>query len=301
MSTATPELFSKDDLQRDHMRRRRIVNRTMEGLAILAAFAAVGMLVILVWSVARRGASALDLNFLTKIPIPFSFTNEPSGIANAIVGSAILVAIATMMALPVGVLTAVFLTEFAPKRVANAITLTLDVLNGVPAVVIGIFVFALVVIGRGQSGFAGSFALAILMLPMIARATQEVLLLVPQTHREAALALGATKSRTTLRVVLPMTIGGIVTGSTLAVARVAGETAPLLFTSSLAGTALETDPKSALASIPVTIFQYSESPDPADQARAWAAALVLILFVLLSGIAARSLAARSRARLAGRR
>lgn len=283
------------------MRRRRSVNLAMEMLASLAALGAVAVLVILVWSVAQRGASALDMNFVTEIPRPFSFTDEPSGIANAIVGSIILVGIATAMALPVGVLAAIFLTEFAPKRVAQWMTLALDVLNGVPAVVVGIFVFALIVVGRGQSGLAGAFALAILMLPMIARATQEVLLLVPQTHREAALALGATKARTTLRVVLPMTVGGIVTGSTLAVARVAGETAPLLFTSSLAGTALQTDPKGALASIPVTIFQYSESPDPSDHARAWAAALVLIGFVLLTGIAARTVAARTRAKLAGRR
>src|SRR5438477_11412108 len=156
----------------------------------------------------------------------------------------------------------------------------------VPAIVVGIFVFALVVVSHGQSGLAGSFALAILMIPLIARATQETLALVPGSTREASLALGVSRWRTTLSVVLPQTIGGIVTGTTLAVARVAGETAPLLFTSSLVGDRLHADPRLPLASVPLKIFEYSESPDPADHRQAWAAALVLISFVLVASIVA---------------
>jgi phosphate transport system permease protein len=281
----------------DGLRRRRTVNRVMEALATLAAFAAVGVLVIMVVSVARRGSAAIDLNLFTKTPHPFSFTNEPSGLANAFVGTGVIVGIATAMAVPIGVLTAIYLNEFARPRISFGIALALDVLNGVPAIVVGIFVFALIVLDHGQSALAGSFALSILMIPLIARATQEVLALVPQTTREGSLALGVSRWRTTLGVVLPQTIGGIVTGTTLAVARVAGETAPLLFTSSIVGDRLQWDPHQALASVPLKIFEYSESPEPADHAKAWAAALVLIGFILVASLAARALAARSRRRM----
>jgi phosphate transport system permease protein len=277
--------------------RRRLVNLAMQAVAVAAAFAAVAVLAIMVISVAKRGAGAIDLDFFTKLPHPFAFTPVPTGLANAFVGTAVIVGVATLMALPIGVLTAIYLNEFAPRRVAFLIALALDVLNGVPAIVVGIFVFALVVVSHGQSGLAGSFALAILMIPLIARATQETLALVPESTREASLALGVSRWRTTLSIVLPQTIGGIVTGTTLAVARVAGETAPLLFTSSLVGDQLHADPRQALASVPLKIFEYSESPDPADHQQAWAAALVLIGFILLASTVARLLAARSRRKL----
>ena len=283
------------------LRRRRAVNRAMEALATLAAFAAVGVLAIMVISVAKRGAGSLNLNFFTKTPVPFSFTPVPTGLANAFVGTIVIVGVATAIALPIGVLTAIYLNEFAPRRVAFLVALALDVLNGVPAIVVGIFVFALVVTGHGQSGLAGSFALSILMIPLIARATQEILALVPQSTREASLALGVSRWRTTLSIVLPQTVGGIITGTTLAVARVSGETAPLLFTSSLVGDKLQLDPRQALASVPLKIFEYSESPDPADHRQAWAAALVLIGFVLLASIVARAFVARSRRKLGIRR
>jgi phosphate transport system permease protein len=281
----------------DGLRRRRAVNRLMEAIATLAAFAAVGVLAIMVVSVARRGGAAISLDLFTKIPHPFSFTNEPSGLANAFVGTAVIVGLATAMAVPIGVLSAIYLNEFARARVAFLIALALDVLNGVPAIVVGIFVFALIVLHHGQSALAGSFALSILMIPLIARATQEVLALVPQATREASLGLGVSRWKTTLGVVLPQTIGGIVTGTTLAVARVAGETAPLLFTSSIVGDRLQWNPHEALASVPLKIFEYSESPDPKDHAQAWAAALVLIGFVLVASMTARALAARSRRRM----
>jgi phosphate transport system permease protein len=196
------------------------------------------------------------------------------------------------------VLTAIYLTEFAPRRLAVPIQVVIDVLAGLPTIVIGIFVYALLVIGHTQSGYAGAFALAVIMLPLIARATQEVLLLVPSTLREASLALGVRRWRTVLGVILPSSVGGILTGTVLAVARASGETAPLLFTSSIFGNSVQTDVTKPLANIPVLIFNYSEQPDPALHKQAWAAALVLMAFVLVASLAAKGLLARSRRKLA---
>jgi phosphate transport system permease protein len=278
-------------------RRRRLVNRAMEALATIAALIAVAVLAIVVVSVASRGAGALSWDFLTK---PQALFGQPGGgIANAIVGTALLVGLATVMALPVGVLTAIYLTEFAPRRVAIPIQVVLDVLAGLPTIVLGIFVYALLVIGHTQSGYAGSFALAIIMLPVVARATQEMLLLVPPTLREASLALGVRRWRTVVGIILPSSVGGILTGTVLAVARAAGETAPLLFTSSIFANAVQTDVTKALPNIPVLIFTYSEQPDPALHEQAWAAALVLMAFVLLASIGAKALLVRSRRKLAG--
>jgi phosphate transport system permease protein len=287
------------ELGGSHLTRRRRVNRGMEVLAWLAAAIAVGILAILVWSVAKRGASELNLDLITKSPALFN-PSAPQGLSNAFLGTLVLVGLATAMALPVGILVAVYLNEFAPPSIRNGVTLVLDILNGVPAIVIGIFVFGLLVVGHGQSGFAGSFALACLMLPLVARATMEVLVLVPNSLREASLGLGIARWRTTLSIVLPQTIGGILTGTVLAVARVAGETAPLLFTSSLVGTKPSADFTHALQSIPVAIFELSESPDPKDHARAWAAALILLLFIMFASLGARWLATRSRRKLTAR-
>jgi phosphate transport system permease protein len=296
-----PELTPRP-LTSERLGRRRLVNHLMEGLATLAALAAVAVLVIVVASVAKRGAGAIDADFFTKTPSFLAFGEQPaSGISNAIAGSLVIVGFAVLMALPVGILAAIYLNEFAPPHVRAPLTLALDVLNGVPAIVIGIFVFVLLVVGHGQSAIKASFALAILMLPLVARSTQEVLALVPNSMREASLALGAAKWRTTLSIVLPQTIGGIVTGATLATARVAGETAPLLFTSSLAGNAVSWDPTGPVSSMPLFIFTASEQADPALQEQAWGTALVLIGFVLVASIIARGLALRSRRRLAGRR
>jgi phosphate transport system permease protein len=277
-------------------RRRKLLNRTMEVLATLAALVAVAVLVIVVVSVALRGAGALSWDFFSK---PQALFGQPGGgIANAIVGTLLLVVLATAMAVPVGVLSAVYLTEFAPKKVAAPIQVVLDVLAGLPTIVIGIFVYALLVIGHTQSGVAGAVALAIIMLPLIARATQEVLLLVPATLREASLALGVRRWRTVVGVILPSSVGGILTGTVLAVARAAGETAPLLFTSSIFANSVQTDVTKALPNIPVLIFTYSEQADPALHEQAWAAALVLMAFVLVASLAAKALLARSRRRLA---
>jgi phosphate transport system permease protein len=278
-------------------RRRRIVNRMMEVIATVAALVAVAVLAIVVVSVAKRGAGAISWDFFTK---PQALFGQPGGgIANAIVGTVLLVLMAGAMALPVGVLTAIYLTEFAPRGVAVPIQVVIDVLAGLPTIVIGIFVYALLVIGHTQSGIAGAFALAIIMLPLIARATQEVLLLVPSTLREASLALGVRRWRTVLGVILPSSVGGILTGTLLAVARAAGETAPLLFTSSIFANTVQTDVRKPLPNIPVLIFTYSEQPDPALHEQAWAAALVLMAFVLVASLAAKALLARSRRKLVG--
>jgi phosphate transport system permease protein len=297
------EMNTSDLFKSERLGRRKLVNRVAEVAATVSALLAVAVLVLVIGSVAKRGAGAISIDFLTKSPVINTGFGEPqpSGIANAIVGTAIIVGIAVLMALPVGVLTAIYLNELAPPRVAGVLTLALDVLNGIPAIVIGIFVFVFLVVGHGQSAIKGAFALAILMLPIVARSTQEVLALVPSSLREASLALGAAKWRTTLSVVLPQCVGGIVTGATLATARVAGETAPLLFTSSLVADEVRTNPNEALESIPMFIFKSAEQADPALQEQAWGAALVLIVFILITSLLARAFAARSRRRLLGER
>ncbi len=291
---------------RGRARRRLIVNKVAELTALAAALAAIAVLVILVWSVFSRGVHALNLDFFTKGPVLFG---TGGGVAPALVGSLLLVVIATAMALPFGVLTALYVSEFAPRRIGDQIRLWLDVLNGFPSIVIGIFVFALMVkvrlpiVGWGnhQSAFAGGFALAIIMLPLVARATMEVLALVPDELREASVALGVSKWQTVLRVVLPASLGGILTGTTLAIARAAGETAPLLFTCALAGQTTDWNATHSVSSIPLVIFQYSEAPDPSLHEQAWALAFVLIAFVLLTSLTARFLLERSRRKLGAAR
>jgi phosphate transport system permease protein len=278
-------------------RRRKGVNVLMQALATLAALAAVAVLALVFISVARRGASALSWDFFTKNAATFG--QSGGGVANALVGSLVIVGLATAMAVPVGILIALYVSEFAPPRVGDLVRLVLDVLNGLPSIIIGIFVYGLLVIGSGQAAWKGSFALAIIMLPLVARATQEVLALVPSTLREGALALGASRWRTVLGVVLPPSFGGIITGTVLAVARAAGETAPLLFTTSIAANAVTWDPRQPVLSIPYDIFVLSESPDPADHARAWALGFVLICFVLVTSLSARLLLVRYRKRLEG--
>lgn len=282
----------------DRLRRRRVVNRGMELVAWLAAAVAVALLGIVVVSVARRGASALSLDFLTKSQLQFAPPNVPQGLANAFVGTFIVVGLATLMALPIGILIAIYVNEFASSGIRNAVTLTLDVLAGVPAIVIGFFVYGLLVVAHGQSGYAGAFALAVLMLPLVSRSTIEVLALVPDSLREAALGVGAPRWRMTLGVVLPQTIGGVLTGATLAVARVAGEAAPLLLVCSLVQSGTHWNPSQPLQTVPVAIFELVDSADPADFARAWAAAFVLIVFILVVSLVARWFATRSRRKIA---
>jgi phosphate transport system permease protein len=277
-----------------HLHRRQLVSRLMEGSQTASALLAVGVLGIVVYSVASRGASVLSIGFLTKGPPQFVGISG-GGIAPEIVGTAVIVAMATAIAMPIGVLVALYLTEFAGRRSRPAIRLALDLLNGLPTIVVGLFVFGLLVVGHHQSGFAGSFALAIIMLPLIARATQEVLLLVPPSLREAADALGVSHWRTVLGIVLPSARGGILTATVLAVARAAGETAPLLLASSIAAfNTVSVNPfgSKALPNIPVYIFNVSEAADPFGFARAWGAAFVLLAFILVASLGARALSRR---------
>lgn len=276
--------------------RRRFVEKVFGVLAIASAVLASGILVLVLGTLVFKGFSQLSLDFFTK---PRPLFGEQGGIADALVGSALIVGMAMIMAIPISVLVAIYISEYAGPRVARTLKIVLDVLNGVPAIVVGIFVFGVLVVGSGQSAIFGAFALAILMLPMVSRATQEILEIVPRSLRDASLALGVTKWRTSWNVVLPAAIGGILTGVVIAVARVAGETAPLLFTTSIAASQISTNVSEALPTLPVTIFVFSESPDPGEQAAAWAAALVLIGFVLVMNILAKVFAGRKRRQLEG--
>jgi len=282
VATAPASLTSSKGL-----RRRKRTEKILAVLATLSAVLAVSVLVLVVWAVLRRGAAAFSWDFFTKSQAVFG--QSGGGIAPAIVGTIVLIFWATLMAVPLGVLVAIYVSEFSSPRSARLIRTTLDILNGVPAIVIGIFVFGLLVVGHGQSGFYGSIALAIMMIPLISRSTTEVLALVPRSLREASLGLGVPRWRTVVSIVLPAAIGGIITGTILAVARIAGETAPLLFTSSIAANSVSWNASQPLNSLPLTIYTYSESPSPSDHAQAWAAALLLMLFVLILSVTARSL------------
>jgi phosphate transport system permease protein len=195
------------------------------------------------------------------------------------------------------VLIAVYVSEFASPRIAVVVRTALDILNGVPSIVIGIFVYGLLVVRFRQNALIASLALAIIMLPLISRSAQEVLELVPSSLREASHALGVPRWRTVLQVVLPTTLGGIATGATLAVARAAGETAPIIFTSTLFTNTTSLDPRHPVNSIPFMIFFNSESPDPHLHQQAWAGALLLIGFVLTTSLTARYLLHRGARKL----
>jgi phosphate transport system permease protein len=274
-----------------NLRRRRAFSRVAEAGATTAAVAAVAVLGIVVYTVVSRGVSAINFDFL--------FTGEPTGIGPAILGTGLIVLIGTLIAMPLGVLTAIYLTEFSGGRLGRLIRSTLDLMNGLPSIIVGLFVFALLVEPtEQQSAFAASVALAIIELPLIARGSQEVLLLVPNTLREAADALGVSRWRSVLGIILPNALGGIVTSTVLAVARAAGETAPLILVCSVFDARkLSLNPFEAIPNIPVTIFTLSEEANPEGFTRAWGASLVLLSAILFASLAARALLARSRARM----
>ncbi len=277
-----------------NLRRRRRIDLMMRGIATAAAAVAVAILAIVIISVASQGASQLSISFITKDPVQ-GLGTVGGGIASAIVGSALIVAVATAMALPMGVLIAIYLTEFSKPRTARPIRLALDLLNGMPSIVIALFVYGLLVKGRQETGFAAAFALAIIMVPLLARTTQEMLLLVPRELRDASHALGISRWRTIVGIVLPGALGGILTGTVLAVARAAGETAPMLLLNALFNNSTTIDVfGTGVPNIPYIIFQDSESSFPADHARAWGAALVLIAFILVGNLTARAMLARKR-------
>lgn len=270
--------------------------RARNGLAtawLVGSFVVVAVpLVLIVGYVVAQGASAISWEFLTQAIEP-SRRREGGGIGPAVLGTVLITAGATAMAVPLGVLGAIYLHEYGGKgRVAGIIRFMSDVMTGVPSVVMGLFVYTIWVLTFGQSGFAGSLALACLMLPVIIRSTEEMLRLVPDELRQAAYALGARKSRAIATVVLPTAIGGITSGVMLAVARAAGETAPLLFTVGFVYDSnwnLFDGPSVAL---PQLIFQNAQQPYDAAQARAWGAALTLVVIVLVFTVAARLISSR---------
>jgi phosphate transport system permease protein len=270
-----------------NLRRRRALSRATELGATAAAVLAVGVLAIVVYTVVARGAKAIDWDFLVE--------GAPAGIGPELVGTAIIVAIATLIAMPVGVLVALYVSEYAGRRATHLVKLTMDVMNGLPSIIIGLFIFGLLVNHRQQSGLAASAALAIIMLPLIARGSQEVLMLVPANQREAADALGVSRWRSVLTVVLPSALGGIVTATVLSVARAAGETAPLIFATSVFDpTRYSLNPFEALPNVPVRVFTLSEEANPEGFTEAWGLSLLLISFILFASLGARALLARSK-------
>jgi phosphate transport system permease protein len=273
-----------------NLSRRHVVSRVAQSLAVAAALAAVAVLVIVIWAVVSHGAKALNWTFITS--------GYPKGVGPYLVGTAEIVAIATLMAMPIGVLIALFLSEYAGRRWTRPVQLVLDVMNGLPSILIAVFIFSLLVAGKGQSGLKASIALAIIEVPLIARGTQEVLNLVPSHQREAADALGIARWRGILTIVLPAALGGIVTATLLSVARAAGETAPVLLIDSLAkGDKVQLNPFEEIPNVPVRIFQLSEEASPEGFTEAWGLSLILIVIILALGLSSRFLLNRSKRKL----
>lgn len=268
-------------------RRRKIVDVVVRSACVLAALLALIPLVSVLYYVTVRGIGGINLEFFTELPKPVG--ESGGGMANALVGTLKLVLLSCAFGIPTGVLAGVYLAEFGDSRSAKLVRFSADVMSGVPSITVGIFVYSLVVLrAKHFSALAGGLALAVLMLPTVTRTTEELLKLVPESLREAALGLGLPKWRVTLRVMLRTAAPGIATGVMLAVARVAGETAPLLFTS-LNSSAWSNGLNEPTASLPVTIYNYAVSPYDEWHRQAWAAALVLLLLVLLLNITARLL------------
>ena len=270
---------------------RRVKNTIMGCLVAAAAILAVVPLVLIFAFLVTQGASAVNLDFFTHLPKP---VGEPGGgMANAILGSLILLGLAACLGLPLGILGGIYLAESRDPRLPTTVRFLADVLNGVPSIVIGIFAYTMVVLPmRRFSALAGGFALAIIMLPIVLRTTEEMVRLVPASLHEAALALGLPEWKVVLRIVLPTARAGIITGAMVAMARIAGETAPLLFTAfgnrfSYHGL------DQPIAALPLQIFAYAISPYDDWHRQAWAGALVLIVLILLATLVIR-LATRGR-------
>jgi len=272
---------------------RRTKNRTATALMVLSLVLVIIPLGFVLFTVIAKGASAISWSFLTGSIPPNVAPADEGGIGPAVVGTIEITALATVMAVPLGVLGAVYLNEYGGRNWLSAlIGFMSDVMTGVPSIVMGLFIFSIWVLHFGYSGLAGAFALACLMLPVVIRSSEEMLKLVPDPLREASYALGATKSRVTLTVVLPAAIGGIVSGALLAIARAAGETAPLLFTI-LTVTATNTNPFSgANTALSTQIFTNATQPYLGAQSRAWGSALTLIAIAFILMIVARIVTAR---------
>lgn len=262
---------------------RNVVNRAVIACCTLAAALVVLPLLLIVWHLLANGLAGLNLDFFLHLPKPVGEVG--GGMANAIVGTLLVVGIGALIAVPIGVAAGVYLAEFGGGRFAAMVRYTTDVLSGVPSIVVGVVAYGLIVVPMGRfSGFAGSVALAILMLPPVIRATEEMVRLVPRSYREGALALGAPRWRVTQQVVLPAARAGIVTAAMLAVARAAGETAPLLFTA-LGNRFWSVRMDQPIATLPVFIFDYARAPYEDWNRQAWTGALVLVMLVaVISGI-----------------
>ena len=279
--TFTPELYVEG------YRRRKVKDAIVRGACVFATLLAVLPLVAILGYIALKGGSALRWSFFTELPKPPG--EEGGGMANAITGTLTLVALSCAIGVPIGVGAGVYLAEFGKGKLGRAIRFSTDVMAGVPSIVAGLFVYTLVVVPMHRfSALAGGIALAMLMLPTVTRTTEELLKLVPDALREAALALGVPKWRAILRVVLRTAAPGIATGVVLAIARVSGETAPLLFTA-LNNNGWAGGIDQPTASLTIQIYQYAGSPYDDQQTQAWAAAFVLVVLVLVLNVSARLL------------
>ena len=269
------------------LRRRKMLSSWMTLMTGIFAAVVIGALVVILGYIAVTGVRELSLSFLVNSPKP---VGEPgSGIANAIVGTLILISIASVIGLPVGILAGLYLAEFATNRFGNTLRFLIDTLTGVPSIVVGVFVWTVMVRPMGHfSALAGGVSLAMIMMPIVARTTEEMIRLVPQSMREAALALGAPVWRMSLGVVLRAAAGGVATGAMLAIARIAGETAPLLFTA-LSYNYMSTDINQPIASLTYQIFYYAGSPYEQWHSMAWAATLVLVAMILTINVAVKLL------------
>ncbi len=267
--------------------RRKMLSRAMTLLTSASAAIVILALVVILSYIAVTGVRELSLGFLINEPKP---VGEPdSGIANAIVGTLILIGIASAIGLPVGILAGLYLAEFSSNRFGTVLRFLIDTLTGVPSIVVGVFVWTMMVKPMGHfSALSGGVSLAILMMPIVARTTEEMIRLVPQSMREAALALGAPVWRMSLGVVLRAAIGGVATGAMLAIARIAGETAPLLFTA-LSYNYMSTDVWQPIASLTYQIYYYAGAPYEQWHSMAWAATLVLVAMILAINVAVRLL------------
>lgn len=272
-------------------RRRRVTNWVMMGLCALAALLGGGILLVLLFYVLVNGLSYVNWEFLTTLPRPLG---EPGGgMVNAFVGSFIVVAMASAWGVLLGIGAGIFLAEYAGPRLGAIIRFTADVLSGVPSIVIGIFGYTLVVTRMGSfSAVAGAFALGVITLPIVARTTEESLRMVPSELKEGALALGIPQWRTVISVVAPTAMAGLVTGVLLAIARIAGETAPLIFTA-LGNRFWHEDLTSPIAAVTLNIFYYAISPYEQWHQQAWAASFFLLTVVLIISLVSRLLAARA--------
>ena len=272
-----------------HERLRRVTNVVMLGLTGFATLLALVPLVWIIIEVIVRGAEFITLDFLTQTFKPTSLGG--GGVLHAIVGTLILIGLASLFSIPVGVLGAFYVVRYSNTTLGLAVRFGTDVLAGLPSIMVGLFVYTIMVAGRTYSAISGAVALAIMMLPIVLRTTEEMLKLVPPSMREASLGLGAPEWKTSLNILLPAALTGVITGLMLAVARVSGETAPLLFTAQ-GSNVLSTALNRPIASLPLTLFKYAIDPDVTRNAQAWAIALIIVVIVLALNIGARLIANR---------